>query len=62
MPNKHLQLPHVKLSFSLVSHQPLKYTNLPTTGPLSFLAALGLAIHLFMMPKISLFATGTVKH
>lgn len=36
--------------------------NLPTTGPFSFLFALGFAIHLFMMPKISRFATETQVH
>lgn len=35
---------------------------LPTTGPLSFLFALGLAMHLFMMPRISRFATETQVH
>lgn len=36
--------------------------NLPTTGPFSFLFARGFAIHLFMMPKISRFATETQVH
>lgn len=32
---------------------------LPTTGPFSFLLALGFAMHLFMMARISRFATET---